>query len=84
MCMNVLPAYMSVHSMCAWGRQEPEKGVGSLGSRVTAGCELSCGCWESNLGPLEKQPVCSSTEPSLQPQSWAFCVLGILNFDPVI
>ena len=23
-------------------------------TRVTNGCEQTCGCWESNLGPLEK------------------------------
>jgi hypothetical protein len=30
-------------------------------------CELAHGCWESNLGPLEEQPVLSTTEPSLHP-----------------
>lgn len=35
---------------------------------VTDGCEPSCGCWEPHLGPLQEQPVLSSTEqPSLQP-----------------
>lgn len=25
------------------------------------GCEVSCGCWELNLGPLEEQPVLLSS-----------------------
>jgi hypothetical protein len=32
---------------------------------VFKGCELPCGCWESNLSPLEEQPVFLPTEPSL-------------------
>ena len=35
-------------------------------------CELPCGCWELNSGPLEKQPVFLSTEPSLQSPSLTF------------
>lgn len=27
-----------------------------------------CGCWDSNLGPLEEWPMLLTTEPSLQPQ----------------
>jgi hypothetical protein len=34
---------------------------------VTDSCELSCGCWESNPGPLEEELVLLTTEPSLQP-----------------
>lgn len=36
---------------------------------VTEGCELPCGCWELNPGPLQEQPVLLATEPSLQPLS---------------
>ena len=28
-------------------------------------CELPCGCWELNLGPLEEQLELFTTEPSL-------------------
>ena len=31
--------------------------VRSTRSGVTDSCELSCGCWELNPGPLEEQPV---------------------------
>ena len=43
------------------------KGVGSPGTRVTNSCELPCGCWELNPGPLQEQQVFLTTEPSLQP-----------------
>jgi hypothetical protein len=33
------------------------------------GCELPCGCWDLNSGPLEEQSVLLPAEPSLQPQS---------------
>jgi hypothetical protein len=41
----------------------PEEGIRSL----MDGCEPSCSCWELNSGPLEKQPVLLTAEPSLQP-----------------
>jgi hypothetical protein len=34
---------------------------------LSDGCELPCGCWEQNLGPLQEQSVLLTTEPSLQP-----------------
>ena len=36
-------------------------------SGVTSGCEPSCGCWDSNWGPLEEKSVPLTTEVSLQP-----------------
>ena len=41
--------------------------VRSSGTGVTNSCELTCGCWQLNLDPLEEQPVFLTTEPSLQP-----------------
>jgi hypothetical protein len=35
---------------------------------ITDGCELPCGCWELNAGPLGEQPVSLTAEPSLQPK----------------
>ena len=66
MCISVLPACVSVRFP---------------GTRITDSCELLCGCWELNLGPLEEQPVLLTAEPSLSvldslvdlkkvPQSW--------------
>ena len=35
------------------------------GAGVTDSGELLCGCWESNLDPLEEQPVFLTPEPFL-------------------
>ena len=43
------------------------KGVGSPGTVITESCEQPCRCWESNVGPLEEQPVLLITKPSLRP-----------------
>jgi hypothetical protein len=43
------------------------QGVRSPGTGVTNRCDLSCGCWELNLGHLEEQPVLLTIEPFLQP-----------------
>jgi hypothetical protein len=34
---------------------------------ITDGCELPCGCWDLNSGPLKEQSVLLTAEPSLQP-----------------
>ena len=34
---------------------------------TVASCELLCGCWELNSGPLEEQSVFLTAESSLQP-----------------
>ena len=46
--------------------------VASIGVKVTGfgamdSCKPPGGCWELNLGLLEKQPVLLSAEPSLHP-----------------
>jgi hypothetical protein len=46
--------------------QKTEEGTGSPGTGVADGCELPCGCWESNLSPLEEQAVLLTAEPCLQ------------------
>jgi hypothetical protein len=41
--------------MCTTYMQESTefgRDYGLLGTGVTDGCELPCGCWELNLGPL--------------------------------
>ena len=42
------------------------EGIRSSGTGVTDSCELPCGCWGLNPGPLEEQPVVLTAEPSLQ------------------
>jgi hypothetical protein len=43
------------------------KGVRFPGTGVEDSSELPDGCWEFNLGPLEKQLVLLTIEPYLQP-----------------
>ena len=42
------------------------------------GCELPCGCWELNSGPLEEQSVLLTAEPLLQPPK---CFLRVVVID---
>jgi hypothetical protein len=62
MCMSVLSACTNV---CAWYPQRSKEGVGSSETSLIDGYEPLCGCWDQNLGPLEKQPVLLTIEPSL-------------------
>lgn len=60
MCMDGLPASMSMHPVHAcslWGSEE--------GTGVTDSCGLQCGGWELNLDLLEEQAVLLTTGPSL-------------------
>jgi hypothetical protein len=43
MYMNVLPAFIYVHYMCAWCPRRSEEGIRSPESRVKDGCELPLG-----------------------------------------
>lgn len=43
--------------------KRPEAGVEYLGTRDTVS-QLPCGCWDSNLGPLEKHSVLLAADPS--------------------
>lgn len=42
------------------------------GTGIADSCELLRGCWESDPGPLEKQAVLLTTDPSMQPLYSAF------------
>jgi E3 ubiquitin-protein ligase NEDD4 len=55
---------MSVYHVHAWCPQKSEKAIRSPGTVVTDCCELPCGCWKSNPGPVEEQPVLLTSEPS--------------------
>ena len=51
--------------MHAWYPQRLEEDTGQ--PEVVGGCELPCGCSESNLDPLQEQPILGAVEPSLYP-----------------
>lgn len=48
---------------CLW---RSEEGIRYPEIGVVDGCELQCGCLESNTGSLEEQPALLTTEASLQ------------------
>lgn len=52
LCMDVLPAYLPGYHICAWCPRGPEEGSELPGLESD-----KCECWESNMGPLEEQPV---------------------------
>lgn len=62
----VLSERVSMHHMLEEGVRSPETGV-------TESCDLLCECWGVNPGSLERQPVISTTQPSLQPQKFPCC-----------
>lgn len=79
MCVSVLPGCMYLYHVRAWCLCGLEEGTGFPGTGVT-GWELPCGCWISNPGPLQEQPVLLYTEPSTTPifkefQGTLFCFL---------
>jgi hypothetical protein len=53
MCMNVLPACLSI--MCTHCLWKPERVWNLFKIGVTDSCELPCGCWGLNPSPLEEQ-----------------------------
>jgi hypothetical protein len=67
MCVDVLPACMSMYHLQWLELMEARRELESPGSEVIDGCEPLCGCWESNLDPLEEQRVLSTAECPLQP-----------------
>jgi hypothetical protein len=54
--------------------------AGSLVAKTVESCKLLKGCWELNPGPLEKQLVFLTAEPSLQPPE-VTVALGHLWFE---
>jgi hypothetical protein len=61
MYMSTLPACMSVYHVCLVPAEA--RSVRAQETGVIDSCELPCGCWELNPGPLKEQPVLVSTEP---------------------
>lgn len=64
-CLGAFLACVYEYHMCALCCQRSEKGIWSFGTWVVDGCDLSCGCWESNPGNLEEQLVLLTTELSI-------------------
>lgn len=62
--------YVSCHTYisitCAWCPRMPEERIRNPEIGVADSYELPCGCWESKMGPLKKQPALLITLPFLQ------------------
>lgn len=56
---------MHVYVMCVQYLQRPGKDIRSPVAGVTEGCELQCGCWEPNLGPLEEWLILLMADPMI-------------------
>lgn len=56
---------------CMQGPKRPGEDIRFPAPGVTEGCELLCGCWDSNLGSLEKDKVLLSHLSS--PPTWQIC-----------
>lgn len=54
LCIFVFCLYW-LHTICMQCLPRPEDNIRSPVTIVTESCELSCGCWESRLGPLTEQ-----------------------------
>ena len=57
-------------------------GQWSSGTGDTDSCEIPCGCWEWNLGPLNGQPLLTTCECSLQ--YLVFFTCGLFTFEKKI
>lgn len=63
--MGTLPAYISAYHMQAWCLQRPVKRLLShLKLELKTVVHHPLRCWEPNLGPLDKQMMLLSAEPS--------------------
>jgi hypothetical protein len=62
------------------GPWKPKDDIGSPKVGITNSCEVPCGNWEPNLGPLKRQRVLLTTEPSLQPMFVFFVCLFVLTY----
>lgn len=68
MGMSSLPSCMYVHYVCACHPQRLKEDTGFLRTGITDGCDLSHGCWEIDLDPLQEQHVYLTTNLSLHSQ----------------
>lgn len=67
MYINNFAAFISVDFICAASMEASRERQIPPGNGLTDGCELPCGCWELNSGPLQEQQGLFTAEPPLQP-----------------
>ena len=71
--------YLCIPVMCLVPG-EVRKVIECPGTGVMGGCELPCGCWDPNSGPLQDQQ--ETAEPLCSPFSLYLCtaVAGLLTY----
>jgi len=79
MCMDVLPAYVSVLYLLVWYPKRPEKAIEFPGTGIIDSCKTPCRGWKSNLGLLEEQPVLLTTGTFFFIPSFCFVVVVFLH-----
>lgn len=65
MTIGILHACMTVYQVCICCLMRSEESMGFPRIGVTDGCKPQSGCRESNLVPLQEQPVLLTTALSL-------------------
>jgi hypothetical protein len=60
-CAWLLCLHLCLHIICIQYPQRSEEGTGFSRTEVIDNCELPCGCWELNPGPLKKKSVLLTT-----------------------
>jgi len=60
-----------VHAVPVQAIQSTQRTSVALGLELDS-CELSCGCWKLNPGPLEEQPVLLTAKSPLLPKTLFF------------
>lgn len=68
-CFNC--TFVCVPHACQVPTEVRREGYSSW-NRRTKGCDQPCGCWQSNQGPLEDQPVFLTAKPSPSGPSVSF------------
>lgn len=63
--------------------QRPERGIRSSGTGHRNGCERPSGCWVSNLGALQEQPVLVNLWISPAPTAPVFYFIVLCKCLPV-
>lgn len=61
-CLDLNELMCTMYMQYLWRPEEP---VGFPGTEVRGSCELLCGCWELNSGPLQEQCAFLTPEPFL-------------------
>lgn len=62
--MDILSSWVLVQYICDWCKSRTDEDVGYPAVGAADGGELSCGCMQTCLCPLQKQQVLLIAEPA--------------------